>query len=101
MHTSESIDQLDEHCIAIYLEVPPTRVALFQAYFELYEGLGVVRTLSVKRSLLCVLTSTSQLSTCLEALTSLEPSIGWRFMPRVEIEGHEDLVRSFSNASDF
>lgn len=76
---NQSIRQLDDHCVAIYLEVPGSQVVELQAYFEMYESLGTVRTLDIKNSSVCILTTTSLCDECLAALDNLKARIPWRF----------------------
>ena len=79
---SALLDQIDDFTTAIYLEVPGSKVVLFQAYFELFEGLGLVRTLSIKRSLVCILTTPDLTSTCLEVLSAIQERVPWRMVAR-------------------
>jgi len=75
--------QLDPHTWGIYLEVPGSKVVLLQALFELYEGLGTVRTIDIKRSLVCVMTTNTLLEQCLSALQELRSEVPWRFAERI------------------
>ena len=93
-----SVDFRDPLTAIVYVEVPSQKVVLFQAYFELYEGLGLVRTLDLKKNLLCVITSKSQLDTCLEALTELQPQIGWSPAKVPSTEDQERYLGFFRNA---
>ncbi len=77
-----SSSPIDAQTEAFYLEVPADKVVLLQAFFELYEGLGVVRTEDVERSLVCVMTTTSLVHTCAAALEALRPEIGWKVAAR-------------------
>ena len=95
---SPSIDYRDDQTPIIYLEVPSHKVVLFQAYFELYEGLGLVRTLDMRKNLLCVITSESQLSDCCDALASIEAQIGWKPAPVPTGEEKEKYLGFFKNA---
>lgn len=79
MDTREALHQLDPHTFGIYLEVPAAKVVFFQAVFETYEGLGTVRTIDIGRSLVCLVTTDSQLEQCLAALESLKARVPWRF----------------------
>ena len=83
-------DKLDEHTVALYLEVPGSMIVELQAYFELYEGIGIVRTLSVKKSLVCVLTTVDMQEDCIELLNALrnnaENRIPWRAVERPDEE---------------
>jgi len=84
-------DKLDDHIVALYLEVPGSQIVELQAHFELYEGLGIVRTLSVRMSLVCILTTLDMQNDCIELLHSLRDnaqgdSIRWRAAPRPDEE---------------
>lgn len=85
-------DRLDEQTCALYLEVPGSKIVELQAHFELYEGMGIVRTLSVKKSLVCVLTTNDMLNDCIELLNALrnnndfESNIPWRTAPKPDQE---------------
>ena len=75
-------ERLDQSTWAFYLEVPTSKVVLLQALFELYEGLGTVRTLDLKSSLVCVMTSEVLLAECAAALQAISTEIPWRFASR-------------------
>jgi hypothetical protein len=84
-------DKLDENTVAIYLEIPGSQIVELQAYFELYEEIGIVRTLSVRKSLVCVLTTNEMMKDCIELLHSLRDNNGsenirWRAAPRPDEE---------------
>lgn len=69
---------LDPETAALYLEIPGSRVVLLQAYFETAEGIGIVRTLDIKRSLVTVLTTTSMLETCQSLLFAVWDRLHWQ-----------------------
>lgn len=71
-------EKLDEHACALYLEVPGPQLVALQGYFETYEGVGLVRTLDIRRSLVCILTTPGMLDDCLKLLEGLESEIGWK-----------------------
>ena len=95
---NNSVHFRDPLTAIIYLEVPSQNVVLFQAFFELYEGLGLVRTLDLKKDLLCVVTSDSQLDVCLEALIDLKDTIDWRSACIPNAEDQEKYLGFFRNA---
>lgn len=72
------VETVDGDTASICLEVPGAEVVALQGYFETYEGLGLVRTLDIRRSLVCVLTTPSMLDDCMALLEALRPEIGWR-----------------------
>lgn len=88
------IDQLDDYTCAIYLEVPGSKVVLFQGYFELFEGLGLVRTLSIRKSLICVLTTPDLVTTCLQVLEAIKAHVPHRFVSRPK-EAEEQLYLGY------
>ncbi len=73
-------DSIDEGTRALYLEVPGEKVVMLQALVESHEGLGLVRTLNIRKSLVCILTTPTMLDACLDLLNALQPEIGWRFI---------------------
>ena len=90
------LDQLDEYTTAIYLEVPGSKVVLFQGYFELFEGLGLVRTLSIRKSLICVLTTPKLANTCLAVLEAIKTSVPWRIIERPKEADQQLYIGFFS-----
>ena len=97
---STSIQFRDPQTAIIYIEVPPQKVVLFQAFFELYEGLGLVRTLDLKKNLLCVITTTSQIEYCLQALLELKSEIDWIPANVPNLEEQEKYLGFFKNAKE-
>ena len=73
--------EIDDHARAIFLELPPSDVVLLQALIESYEGVATVRTIDLKRSLVCVVTTASLLGTTIEVLQGLKPNVRWRAVP--------------------
>jgi hypothetical protein len=94
---SSSIDYRDEITPIIYLEIPPTKVVLFQAFFELYEGLGLVRTLDMRKNLICVITMDSQLAECCNALEAIKSQIDWKPATIPSLEEKEKYLGFFKN----
>ena len=79
----------DPNIIALYLEVPRSQVVLLQAYFELYDGVGTVRTLEGEKPVVCVLTTPGQLEDCLSALEAIRGQVQWRISQEIPTaEGH-------------
>ncbi len=76
--------QLDEFAIALFVKLPASKVAFLQSLLETYEGLGTVRTLDVKNSLIAVITTTLQLATCEELLNSVKPIVSWSYAQELE-----------------
>ena len=95
-----SIDYRDEFTPIVYLEIPSNKVVLFQAFFELYEGLGLVRTLDMRKNLICVITTASQLSDCCQALNEIQPQINWKPALIPAPEEKDKYLGYFKNAKD-
>ena len=70
--------QLDDECVALFLEVPASKVVLLQGIIECYEGLGVVRTLDRSAHLICILTTPAMLDVCKKVLVTEQESLQWR-----------------------
>lgn len=81
--------QIDAETRVLALEVPGSKVVLLQAFFELYEGPGAVRTVDIKNSLLCIITTPSMLEACLEVLRAIQPSVHWRFASEIGVDAVE------------
>lgn len=68
--------QIDPNTVAYYLKVPRNQIVLLQTYFELYDGVGTVRTLD-KESIVCVLTTPSMAKECQEVLQAIREQVTW------------------------
>jgi hypothetical protein len=69
---------IDDDTVAFYLEVPRSHVVLQQVFFELYDGVGTVRTLDgSSEAVVCVLTTPSQLSDCIGVLRAIKEQVAW------------------------
>ena len=68
---------IDADTVAFYLEVPRSHVVLLQVYFELYDGVGTVRTLDGESAIACVITTPSQLSDCIGVLNAIREHVAW------------------------
>jgi len=73
--------ELDQFARAIFLEIPPSEVVLLQAIFESYEGVATVRTIDLKRSLVCLVTTVGLLETTIEVLRGVATLLNWRAVP--------------------
>jgi hypothetical protein len=69
---------LDPETVALYLRISGEQIVIFQAIFETYEGIGTVRTIDVRRSLVSVITTNSQLPDCQQLLFGIQKDIPWR-----------------------
>ena len=92
---ADGVDYVDSETVAIYLEVPGSKIVLLQGYFELYEGVGIVRTVDVRRSLLCILTTPSMVDDCLAVLDAISEQIPWRPAPLPEQADRERYLGYF------
>lgn len=94
MNSAQNLDTIDEHCAAIYLEVPASKVVLFQSLFETYEGIGLVRTLSIQKSLICILTTPSMAEHCFAVLDAIRGELPSRFVTR-PVEAEQELFLGY------
>lgn len=76
--------RVDETTKSIFLELPAGKIILFQALVDTYEGLGVVRTVRVKDSIICILTTNDMEADLKELLSSIRAEYLWREVPRPE-----------------
>jgi len=91
-------DIIDAGTWAYYLAVPSEKVVLLQALFELYEGLGTVRTLNLRKSLVCVLTTPTVGADCRRALEAIRLLIPWQPVARPE-EAERQLYLGYFHES--
>jgi hypothetical protein len=86
--------QLDPYTVVLYLEVPRSHVLLLQVFFELYDGVGTVRTVqitgqksgaeqlsgkqSIQGGVVCIITSPANLHVCTSLLKSIREHVPWR-----------------------
>lgn len=89
------IEEIDENTYALYLEVPGSRVVQLQSFFECYEGVGIVRTLDIRKSLVCILTTEPMLPDCLKILEDLQDRIPWRCPEAVSAEDKQHFLGYF------
>jgi len=92
-----SIVELDSHCCAIFLEIPPRGVVLLQAVIESYENLGVVRTIDPTRGLVCVVTTRSGVATVGNILDSLKEQCSWRFVAEISQDMKMNVIPGYSH----
>ncbi len=85
-------EPLDEHTVIILIAVPSEKVVIFQAFFELYESLGIVRTLDLSRSLLSILTPSSMLEETCAMLDGIRETTLWRAVPVTEDFDRESFL---------
>ena len=73
----EGVETLDESTCAVYIHCPAAYIVDLQSYFEIYESLGVVRTLDSKNSLVGIVTTPSMLEEVEKVLDGLKDIIPW------------------------
>jgi Domain of unknown function (DUF4911) len=69
--------ELDSDTVILYLKVAGSQVVKFQAFFETYEGIGTVRTIDIRSSLISILTPKDQVADCQRLLSSIKKEIPW------------------------
>jgi len=87
-------DYIDDLTVAIYLLVDASQVVFLQGYFECHEGIGTVRTLNLRKSLVSVLTTPTMLDNCLLLLESIKDHVSWKMVSRPE-EADKDLFLGY------
>ena len=68
--------------VAFYLLVPRSHLILLQAYFELYDGVGTVRTINTPAPVVCVMTTADMADDCMKVLSALRDEIHWTVTER-------------------
>ncbi|MEY4668784.1 MAG: hypothetical protein RL518_1483 [Pseudomonadota bacterium] len=68
---------IDGDAVAFYLEVPRSHVVLLTVFFELYDGVGTVRTLDKDGAVVGVLTTPSQVQDCIGVLKAIREHVSW------------------------
>jgi hypothetical protein len=68
---------IDADTVAFYLEVPRSHVVIITVFFELYDGVGTVRTLDKDGAVVCVLTTPAQLQDCVGVLKAIRDHVAW------------------------
>lgn len=70
--------------VAFLLEVPRSQIVLLQVFFELYDGVGTIRTLEVEKGIVCVMTSPSLENDCRSVLMGIREQVAWTPCPATE-----------------
>lgn len=68
---------IDADTVAFYLEVPRSHVVLLTVFFELYDGVGTVRTLDKEGAVVSVLTTPSHVQDCIGVLNAIREYVAW------------------------
>ena len=90
-----SATPLDPIAVAFYLRVPRSHVVLLQTYFELYDGVGTVRTLRGSDQIVSILTTTTQSQDCIQVLEAVRGEVHWEIakdVPRDELTNNTDAL---------
>lgn len=83
--------QLDKLTKAIYFYTPRYNIVYLQGVIELYEGLATLRTIDIKQSLMCLITTNEQMGTALEMMEENREEINWRPAVRSDISDSDYL----------
>jgi hypothetical protein len=75
----DAVELLDKDTVAIYISCPSMHIVQLQSYFEIFESVGIVRTLDSKSSMVCILTTPSMEKDCHEILQGLSDKISWQY----------------------
>jgi hypothetical protein len=67
----------DSITVTFYLKVPRNQVILLQTYFELYDGVGTVRTISSPDPIVCVMTTRDLIEDCVNVLLAIRSEVQW------------------------
>jgi hypothetical protein len=78
----DSAIALDPETWVFYLRVPRSHVVLLQTYFELYDGVGTVRTVAEPEPTLCVMTTAGLKEDCIAVLEAISEDVEWEIAPR-------------------
>ncbi len=70
-------DSEGPNSVGIYLELPRSHLILLTVYFELYDGVGTVRTIDKDMAKVCVITTPSQLDDCFGVLNAISAQEAW------------------------
>lgn len=68
---------LDAEAVAFYLAVPRQQIGLLQTFFELYDGVGTVRTLEGEQGTVAILTTPTQAEDCRAVLGAIREQVRW------------------------
>ena len=94
------VENPDDETRILYLEVPGSKVVLLQSFFELYEGLGLVRTIDIRSSQVCIITTTSQLDDSFKALYDIREAVPWRLIAKPDsIKNEKNIFFKKANRS--
>ncbi len=74
---NEGVEQLDQNTYAVYIHCPGAYIVDLQSYFEIYESLGVVRTIDSRNSLVGIITTPTMLPEVELVLEGLKEVIPW------------------------
>ena len=81
----------------IFLEVSPEDIAYVKFIFESYEGVGIVRTVDQKKSIIDILVVDDFQETARSIVLSLNHEVKMKEVPRPRSIGDDWLVRELAN----
>ncbi|MEE9568708.1 MAG: DUF4911 domain-containing protein [Candidatus Binatia bacterium] len=81
----------------IFLEVSPEDIAYVKFIFESYEGVGLVRTVDQKKSIIDILVVDDFQDTARSIVLSLNHEVKMKEVPRPRGIGDDWLVRELAN----
>lgn len=83
--------KLDDNTYAFYFYVPRHEIVYLQSIIELYEGLGTLRTIDIKKNLMCLITTTEQVKSVKEMLNANKSEINFRVAKKSDISEYDYL----------
>ena len=83
--------------IEIFLEVSPEDIAYVKFIFESYEGVGIVRTVDQKKSIIDILVVDDFQETARSIVLSLNHEVKMKEVPRPSDNVDDWLVRELAN----
>ena len=86
------VKRLDDSTYGIFLSLDKDYVVLLQGFLETYEGIGTIRSLSKKDSLVCIITTNSMLDDCIEFLNAIKDQIKWKAFLDFDIISNEIIL---------
>ena len=81
----------------IFLEVSPEDIAYVKFIFESYEGVGIVRTVDQKKSIIDILVVNDFQETARSIVLSLSHEVKMKDVPRPRGIGDDWLLRELAN----
>lgn len=83
--------KLDKLTYAVYFYVPRHQIVYLQSIIELYEGLATLRTINIKKNLMCLITTAEQVNHTKEMLSNVSSEINFREAQKSDISEYDYL----------